>query len=144
MEKRKMKKRRVFTLIELLVVITIIAILAAMLLPALGAARDQAKAISCINSVKQYGMAGLLYSNDFNGMLPVQIGSTPTFPYLVDGKYLPLSTQRACPLNQLPKADSAIAVQWNTYALYTFWDTQSNWHPMDYRLRQFRVHLCDS
>ena len=57
-----------FTLIELLIVIAIIAILAAMLLPALNATRDKARAITCLNQLKQLNYAFSGYLSDNNDM----------------------------------------------------------------------------
>ena len=59
-----------FTLIELLVVVAIIAILAAMLLPALARARETAYSSTCINKLKQLGTVMGMYTNDNGDMLP--------------------------------------------------------------------------
>ena len=70
------KNQRGFTLIELLVVVTIIAVLAALLLPALSTARDRADAAVCQSSLRQLGVIAWTYTGDYGGALPPQYCQT--------------------------------------------------------------------
>jgi len=67
-----------FTLIELLVVIALIAILAALLLPALSRARSRAQGYQCLNNTRQLVLAWVLYSDDHNGRLAYNLGGDAT------------------------------------------------------------------
>jgi len=79
-----------FTLIELLVVVAILAILAAMLLPALQNAKEKGKAIVCVNNLRQLYTACAVYASDANGLVPVNSGN-PVWPYNAD-YWIPLAS----------------------------------------------------
>ena len=95
-------RRKAFTLIELLVVVAIIAILAALLLPALSHGKQYAQRIYCMNNHRQLCLAWSMYSDDNSGKLP----------YASEDPYNPITSEAS----------------WVTGTL-DFTDARSNWDP---------------
>jgi prepilin-type N-terminal cleavage/methylation domain-containing protein/prepilin-type processing-associated H-X9-DG protein len=100
-----------FSLIELLVVIAVIALLAALLLPAMAMAKEKGRQTSCINSVRQQTLAVLMYADDHNGVLPPtayndDAGTEIDWPRLLD-PYLNNSAKiHLCPTDRSSRVNS--------------------------------------
>jgi prepilin-type N-terminal cleavage/methylation domain-containing protein/prepilin-type processing-associated H-X9-DG protein len=112
-----MEPRGGFTLIELLVVIAIIAILASLLLPALGRARNQAKRASCLSQLKQHGVAWRFYLDENNSRFPDRRDLKSSLP----GGYKPWDTW---PKSD-PRAGWAAIVLSNTLTSSEVWNCPS-------------------
>ncbi len=149
-----------FTLVELLVVIGIIAVLMALLLPAINRAREQASRVKCGSNLRQIGNYLAMYASENRSAMPIFIPST-----LADNNYYLLpwdySIQKGdfCGVGllvpagiipaarQLPNGDYVksekgrvlycplVAAQWNTYDDYPWWCLPGNTTRMNYSMR---------
>src|SRR4051794_14742366 len=103
-----MKRVRGFTLIELLVVIAIIAILAAILFPVFGAAREKARQVACMNNLSQLGKATMQYLQDNDGYYEPFYGKSQTSGLGWPESIMPYVKNEAvfvCPSDYIPRDD---------------------------------------
>lgn len=116
--------RCAFTLTELLVVVAIIAVIAAMLLPAVGLVRDAARATTCLSNLRQISVGFGLYANDHHGLWPYD-ANTPDDPngwqmYFTSDAFLEyLDASRdadVASIRKCPSAEPAVAVRASHYS----------------------------
>lgn len=112
-----------FTLVELLVVIAVIAILAGMLLPALGKARQKAQQIQCLSNMRQCGQIIHMYANDFNGYVWVQTDSGLNWGSIFSqAGYLPKDAKKENPyaIFHCPNSGDPRNYSYNRPLVYTY------------------------
>jgi prepilin-type N-terminal cleavage/methylation domain-containing protein len=114
-----LRKRAAFTLIELLVVISIIALLMAILMPALQRVRRQAQAVACQSNLKQMGLAFSMYTGDNNGYFHQEEGSESSRSWVpaMRAYYSHQPKIRACPATTKFYSDGVTGplVGWGVY-----------------------------
>jgi prepilin-type N-terminal cleavage/methylation domain-containing protein/prepilin-type processing-associated H-X9-DG protein len=109
------RTRTAFTLIELLVVISIIALLIALLLPALGQAREQALSVTCASNQRQIGLALTLYTEEHDGLFPISDADLNPYWTVRVFDYMPSNATFRCSVR------SPLAPEFGGYNANGYW-----------------------
>ncbi|OGV40069.1 MAG: hypothetical protein A2020_13805 [Lentisphaerae bacterium GWF2_45_14] len=131
-------KKLFFTLIELLVVISVIAILAGLILPAVKNSADQSKKTKCMNNLKQIGILVNGYVSAYNGRLPtaVRIGADENDPLSIPNILSPDSKKIfECPADTKEKYDAKTYAK--RYGTSYEWDIWFN----DRKIEEIRIQI---
>ncbi len=116
-----LKQKKAFTLIELLVVIAIIAILAAMLLPALAAAKRKAQRINCISNLKEDALAFKMWAGDNSDRYPMAVNTALQGAGHLTTMFLQMTNELSTPKILYCPADSM-----NNHIVTNVWNTLSD------------------
>jgi prepilin-type N-terminal cleavage/methylation domain-containing protein len=100
-----MRKPKAFTLIELLVVIAIIALLMAILMPALQRVKKQARAVACMSNVRQWAYCWHMYLDESEGKFPGGAGASGDWPDILRPYYKQRGALTLCPSAKKPYTD---------------------------------------
>jgi prepilin-type N-terminal cleavage/methylation domain-containing protein/prepilin-type processing-associated H-X9-DG protein len=115
------RERRAFTLIELLVVVAVIALLAALLLPALGGAKVKARQAGCLSNLRQIGVAMQMYADEHDGWLPTTThgaGTNASWIFQLAPFVGGVDAIRICSAD--PKGDARLAAKGTGYIMNEF------------------------
>ena len=125
----RQKGTNIFTLIELLIIISMIAILAAMLLPVLNKAKEKAIAIKCVGNLKQMGIVWAQYISDNNDLLPTTSVDALTWPrVLTNWGYIGKSVSGTPAATALPKDIYSDAMMCPGWGYKSFKAVPSDWN----------------
>ncbi len=146
-----MHRHKGFTLIELLVVIAIIALLLALLMPALQRVKKQAKTVGCQSNLKQWGLVFIMYTNDNEGRFPNWTNSGDPWPDVL-GTLWPYHRDTndlfLCPMAAKRESESLNSSTWHEGGSFTAWSLRSGIQRMrldcSYGLNRWAQHVPGS